>query len=234
MLGRIGIALALPLLGIACGLFADPQPDGASCSSNDECQSEHCVEGMCMLSSCNHTGDCRAGFECDEPKTWEEVLSFGLADGACVPTCAVCPLEESDRWSCSGGDSGRCFFDGAPHVDAGGPYEAVLGEPLRLSVDVDLAPGREIQSVEWLMGGLVVGDTLELDIVLDTLDPTFISVVVLDDENGYGTDDASIRVCSPEGGICNPYLSGQDCCDPSHECRDDADDGEYHCMPRPD
>lgn len=210
------------------GLFEpDPQPDGESCDEDDECRSGSCVGGMCVGSSCRSNG-CEPGFTCSDPGTLAEVLTLGLASGSCVPTCDVCPLE-NPRWTCSGTS---CGYDGSPHVDPGGPYEAVVGEPVRLSGSAEPADGAEITEVtwdSWRDGPL--GDGFEIDAVFMTPGEQEVTLTVRDDEHGLGSAAAQISVCSREDGPCG---YAEDCCgDGELVCASDPQTSTAVCKPAP-
>jgi hypothetical protein len=200
----------LPLLAALAGCLGlfepEPQPDGDSCDVGEDCESGTCIGGMCVGSSCSDRSRCEVGFTCSDPGTLAEVFTLGLASGSCVPTCDACPLE-NPRWSCS---DNACGYDGNPHVDAGGPYEAVLGEPVRLVGSAELAPDREVERAHWSSwrdGEL--GDGLEIEAVFMTPGAQEITLAVEDDEYGYGSATAQVTVCSPEGAPC---FYDQDCC----------------------
>ena len=215
------------LLGLATGcLFPpEPQPDGADCEVDDDCESGSCLGSrFCAYSNCTNTSYCEAGFVCEEPPAWQEVVTLGLVKNRCVPDCTICPTDEP-RWSC--GD--RCFFDSRPIVDPGGPYDAMVGHTVVLEGAVDLAPGREIDEVVWMEGAEVLGDELTVEVAIDGLvSPTF-TLVVTDDDGSTGSQSVQVNVCSPLDGPCHAYGSGAGCCDPMHECRDDDEDGEPTC-----
>lgn len=215
-------------LGISAGcLFElDPQPDGADCESDDECDSGTCFgDRFCAHSKCTNSSYCEPGFVCEEPPLWQEVVSIGLVKNRCVPDCSLCPTDE-DRWSC--GDD-RCAFDGRPRIDPGGPYLATRGEPVRLEATVELAPGRELAEVQWLLDAEVVGEELSVELVFSDYDSPNISVVVTDDHETTEGASVNVNLCSALGGACNMYTGNSDCCDPTHECRDDDGDGDAAC-----
>lgn len=213
---------------LGCGLFPpEPQPDGSSCELDSDCESESCYGArVCAFSSCNDTGDCAAGFSCDEAPTWLEFASLGTAKGTCLPRCSVCP--DGERWSCESDDD-RCRFDGLPHVDAGGPYPAVVGEPVRLTATAELAPGRSIETVEWMHNGIVIGTALELDVVFEDSSDSSVEVVVTDDEEAAGMATAVLELCISAGGACNPRSGGWQCCGTEARCVEDEDDGTGSC-----
>ncbi len=184
--------------------------------------------GICAFSSCDHTSDCSRGFVCDRAPAWAESLTLGLAQGVCDPTCFACPHESEPRWTCHPDDS--CTFDSSPRVDAGGPYEAVVGEPLRLVATVDLVDGRSVAEARWKLesfnGGYPeLGNGLEIDAVIDHPRPTRVFVVVTDDRDRTSSAWADVSACSPVGGPCS---YSEQCCD-DLQCRDDDGDGNEAC-----
>jgi hypothetical protein len=179
---------------------------------------------MCTGSSCDVDGNCESGFTCAEPGTLAEVFSFGLATGSCVPTCAVCP-EGEPRWSCSGN---ACLYDDTPVVDAGGPYAAIVGEPVRLSGTAEPAPDREIAAARWSswQQGLL-GEGLEIDAVFTTPGSHTLALDVEDDEHAVGSASTMVLVCSAAGGPCGDE---SDCCGPGElTCLFEADPYDGRC-----
>ncbi len=213
--------------GPACLFPPEPQPDGADCESDDECESGTCFGGrFCAFSTCTNTSYCESGFRCEEPALWQEVVSLGLVRNRCVPECSQCPPDE-DRWSCGGDD--QCHFDPRPVVEVHGSSRVELGQRLTLEAVVDLAPGREVDTVSWTLGGDVVGEQLTLEIEVDDPQPGTIVVSVTDDDGSLGSASTELMVCSPLAGPCQTTRGNRDCCDPSHECRDDEGRGQPTC-----
>ena len=220
------LAFALLVSVTGCfGLFTpDPKVDGESCDDDDDCRSSHCVGGMCTGSSCDHAGDCQGGFSCAEPGTLVEVFSLGLADGSCVPTCDVCPIE-NPRWTCSGES---CGYDGTPWVDPGGPYTAVVGEPVRLSGSAELVDGRDVETASWeSWSDGTLGEGLEIDAVFMTPGEQEVTLVVQDDATMSGSAPAMVSVCSPEDGPCG--YDGDCCGEGVLVCLLDANGGPSRC-----
>jgi hypothetical protein len=202
-----------PLLSSGClfGLHEafdeDPKSDGESCDEDDDCESSYCRGGMCTASSCDTTAECESGFVCDEPADWEEGLSFGLAKGACIPTCDRCPFRVEPRWIC-GGD--LCGYDASPWVDAGEMYEGIAGDPIAVRGEVELDDGRELVSAEWHLQGTVVASGLEAELVIDMPGTWTIDLLVTDDGPSSGSASATIVVCGETGASC---WSATDCCE---------------------
>lgn len=195
------LALALPS-GCMFDLFDDehdaPARDGADCGHDDDCSSGTCLGGMCTASSCNLDGECEGGFQCNEAPTWIEVVSLGTADGVCVPDCNTCPLE-NDRWTCGGT---ACAFDPNPRLTTGGPYEAIVGEPITLEVMIELDVGREVQSIEWSYGGMIISTETTADFVPDLAATLNVGLTVIDDGYGYAYTDVPVMACIEQGGAC--------------------------------
>lgn len=192
---RTSRAFALAVLLGACGgLFPpDPARDGEACEVDEECASETCYGGeLCAFSTCNSTSDCDAGFRCDEPKDWLELVTLGTVRGACVPGCSVCP--DGERWSCASGEN-RCSFDGRPFIEPGGPYTGVVGEPIHVVATVDFAPDRALMLAEWIYGGEVVGEGLDTEIVFTSPGAASLTLVVTDDEGTTATATALVELC---------------------------------------
>lgn len=217
-----GLVLGFALSSTAC--FMSPRSDGETCESDDDCFSESCVGGICAFSSCNGTGDCEAGFVCEEPPTWAEWLTIGIAQGSCNPTCDACPWEENPRWTCN--DDSSCTYDGAPWVEVGGPYEAIVGEPVTLVGSVETADGRELERVVWQANGLELGTELELSTTFSMPGYYDLTLVATDADDRIGSAATSIDVCAP---VATPCAWVEDCCG-MLECRDDDQDGTGTCL----
>lgn len=203
--------IAIVALGFASGCFIadafdEPNRDGASCEEDADCASDTCVGGMCAYSSCNGPGDCEADFRCDEPELWEEGITLGLAKGRCAPTCSACP-DDDERWSCS---DMVCRYDGTPRVDAGGPYEGVVGQPLVLHGAAELAEGRDLGSATWMFAGSEIATGLEVDhLPVAPMNGT-LELLVTDETGLSSFATASVHVCSNEGSPCD---GDGDCCE---------------------
>jgi hypothetical protein len=221
-MGRAGALLVVITMAGAC-TFLHPRQDGESCEAHDECESESCASGICAFSSCEHQGNCEAGFTCDEPPSWLEVLSFGVAKGVCRPSCAICPHEQEPRWSCDVAEN-ACYYDASPWVDAGGPYVAAVGEPVVLEGTVELAPGRSMARLWWVHADTELGTQPRIEAVFDTAGLQHVSFLVEDDSGSLSSTTAEVDVCGPQGAAC-----GYGSCCGDLECRDDDGDGELAC-----
>jgi hypothetical protein len=222
-------SIAILVLAISSGCtILEPKRDGEACERHDECESETCAGGICAFSSCEHQSHCAGGFTCDEPPDWLEVLSFGIARGVCQPSCDVCPHGSEPRWVCDAPSNG-CFYDAEPWIEVGGPYEAIVGEPVTLAGSVEFADGRSLSEARWQLYDTELGQGLEIEAVFEMPGLQRVSLVVIDDDNHAAIADADVQVCSDEAGPCSVL---GDCCG-DLECRDDDEDGAYACEQLP-
>jgi hypothetical protein len=215
---------ALFVVGLACSFgleYAEP------CLNDGECASESCHWGICVRGTCSGNSGCGDGWTCiDPPPSSNGVILdalFGQSDpeGHCALECDGCP--EGERYSC---DS-VCVFDHEPHVDAGGPYQARVGEPITLSGAVELVEGREVALAEWDLGyaaessepivGLTPTHTFARDGRFE------LTLRVEDSGEQKGSAVAELHVCHAMG---EPCASGTLCCDDGF-----CDDGL--CAPQP-
>ena len=111
------------------------------------------------------------------------------------------------------------------------PHElgVVVGEPVRLTATAELAPGRSIETVEWMHNGIVIGTALELDVVFEDTSHPSVEVVVTDDEEAAGMATAVLELCISAGGACNPRAGNWQCCGTEARCVEDEDDGTGVC-----
>ncbi len=224
--------LWLILLAAACDT-----PDGGACESWSDCESETCGGGVCLGSEC----PCENGWDCT-PGNCD--LLFGC-DGLCRQPCAQatdCPADQE----CQGVpdiDGTYCVYV-VPDVPAtsDGPYVGAVGEPVTLTVTVELPDGFEIGAGYWYVPTSariaervgeprIEGGTLSEDVVFWTTETAVLADVTIVDPRSAetwndqfkqyaSTQSEVVLTCSADGGPCNSYAS---CC---QDLRCYAGDGE--------
>jgi hypothetical protein len=221
---RFGVSAALFAIGVAmtaaaCGVGGiGLASDGERCAADDECESGYCPgsvaygkpsgrDSYCAgLSGCSDDGDCEDGWRCltFTSLTDDIANAFGGDEESsiCKPTCGHCP---PDHHCVEGQESDLCEQGSLLIVSAGGPYEALVGEPVQLSATAE--GSSRIVSYTWTIGA-GEGEPLsgaQVTHVFEQAGRTTVSVTVVDGTEHEVEELAEVDVRVGQGGVCVSY-----------------------------